>query len=77
MSKPFPPGIAKLRGQHREEVIARLLAMQAGDGGWKTDYKVGKAVGFANVETTCLALLALETLREGKLRILEIQPNHE
>ena len=51
--------------------------MQAGDGGWKTDYKVGKAVGFANVETTCLALLALETLREGKLRILEIQPNHE
>jgi hypothetical protein len=49
---------------HREEVIARLLAMQASDGGWKTDYKAGKPVGLTNVETTCLALLALETLRK-------------
>ena len=49
---------------HREEVIARLLAMQSTDGGWKTDYKEGKPVGLANVETTCLSLLALQTLRE-------------
>jgi hypothetical protein len=49
---------------HRDEVIARLLAMQTPEGGWKTDYKDGKAVGLANVETTCLSLLALRTLRE-------------
>jgi hypothetical protein len=49
---------------HRDEVIARLLSMQAPDGGWKTDYKDGKPVGLTNVETTCLALLALETLRQ-------------
>ena len=49
---------------HREEVIARLLAMQWTDGGWKTDYKDGKPVGLTNVETTCLSLLALETLRK-------------
>ncbi len=48
---------------HRDEVIARLLAMQSSDGGWKTDYKGGKPVGLANVETTCLSLLALRTLR--------------
>jgi len=34
--------------------------MQAQDGGWITDYKDGRPVGLANVETTCLALLALE-----------------
>ena len=49
---------------HRNEVIARLLSMQAPDGGWKTDYKDGKPVGLTNVETTCLSLLALETLRQ-------------
>ena len=49
---------------HRDEVIAHLLAVQANDGGWKTDYKDGKPVGLANVETTCLSLLALETLRK-------------
>ncbi len=47
---------------HRDEVIDRLLAMQSTDGGWKTDYKDGKPVGLANVETTCLSLLALQTL---------------
>jgi hypothetical protein len=45
---------------NRPEVIARLLAMQNSEGGWVTDYKVGKPVGLANVETTCLALLALK-----------------
>ena len=49
---------------HREEVVTRLLAMQAPEGGWKTDYKEGKPVGLANVETTCLSLLALQTLRK-------------
>jgi len=47
---------------HREEVIARLIAMQSTEGGWITDYQKGKPVGLANVETTCLSLLALETL---------------
>ena len=28
------------------------------------DYKDGKPVGLANVETTCLSLLAVQTLRE-------------
>jgi len=54
----------KISAPHRKEVIARLLAMQSTDGGWKTDYKEGKPVGLANVETTCLCLLALRSLRE-------------
>jgi hypothetical protein len=54
----------KIAAPHREEVISRLLAMQSTDGGWKTDYKDGKPVGLANVETTCLSLLALQSLRE-------------
>ncbi|HKI72518.1 MAG TPA: hypothetical protein VKA81_09090 [Verrucomicrobiae bacterium] len=49
---------------HRDNVVARLLAMQSTDGGWTTDYKEGKPVGLANVETTCLSLLALQTLRK-------------
>jgi hypothetical protein len=53
----------KISAPHREEIIARLLAMQSTDGGWRTDYKEGKPVGLTNVETTCLALLALRTLR--------------
>jgi hypothetical protein len=39
----------------------RLLKMQADSGGWITDYRPdGTPVGMANVETTCLAILALE-----------------
>ena len=53
----------KISAPHRDEVIARLLTMQSTEGGWRTDYKEGKAVGLANVETTCLSLLALRTLR--------------
>ena len=53
----------KVAAPHRDQVIARLLAMQSLDGGWKTDYKEGKPVGLANVETTCLSLIALQTLR--------------
>ena len=54
----------KITAPHRDEVIVRLLAMQSTDGGWKTDYKEGKPVGLANVETTCLSLLALQAVRE-------------
>ena len=35
-------------------------AQQSKEGGWITDYRNGDPVGLANVETTCLALLALE-----------------
>ena len=40
------------------------LAMQSSGGGWTTDYKEAKPVGLANVETTCLSLLALQILRK-------------
>jgi len=54
----------KIAAPHQDEVITRLLAMQSSDGGWITDYKDDKPVGLANVETTCLALLALHALRK-------------
>ena len=42
-------------------IIERLLAMQAEDGGWITDYDLErKPAGKANVETTCLAILGVE-----------------
>ncbi|HEY5912082.1 MAG TPA: hypothetical protein VJA21_15875 [Verrucomicrobiae bacterium] len=47
---------------HASEVVARLLAMQSPEGGWITDYRDDRPVGLANVETTCLSLLALQTL---------------
>ena len=49
---------------HRSEALKRLLSLQSPGGGWITDYKDGKPVGLANVETTCLSMLALKTLRE-------------
>lgn len=40
----------------------KLLKLQDKSGGWITDYDAtGKALGLANVETTCLVLMALET----------------
>ena len=43
-------------------IVERLLARHAKDGGWITDYdKNGKPVGVANVETTSLAILAVES----------------
>jgi hypothetical protein len=60
---------------HRDEVTARLLAMQSSDGGWKTDYKESKPVGLANVETTCLALLALEHVRTTTSKSEEQETN--
>jgi len=50
----------KLAPPHRREVLQQLLALQASDGGWKTDYNSTGPSGFCNVETTCLALLALK-----------------
>ena len=45
----------------RAKMMERLLAMQRQDGGFVTDYDAqGKPVGQANVETTSLAILALD-----------------
>jgi hypothetical protein len=45
----------------RQAIARQLLALQADDGGWITDYDARrKPLGRANVETTCLAILALE-----------------
>lgn len=53
LSQPGPPAAA---------VRQQLLALQNDAGGWITDYTPeGRPVGQANVETTCLALLALKT----------------
>ncbi len=47
----------------KEKIIERLLATQKKDGGFVTDYDAqGRPVGQANVETTSLAVLALEGL---------------
>jgi len=51
----------KMRPPAQEPILAALLAQQAEDGGWITDYDAeGKRVGLANVETTSLAVLAIE-----------------
>jgi len=43
-------------------LMAKLLALQDDSGGWITDYDaMGKKVGVANVETTCLAILGIES----------------
>ncbi|MFO1020908.1 MAG: hypothetical protein U0903_09460 [Planctomycetales bacterium] len=47
---------------HKQPVVERLLALQGPVGGWITDYDLqAKPVGLANVETTSLAILALQT----------------
>lgn len=52
----------KEQPQVLDAVLERLLVQQANDGGWITDYdQHGKSVGMANVETTSLAILAVET----------------
>lgn len=46
-----------------DTILERMLAQQAEDGGWITDYTInGKPVGKANVETTSLAILALDAI---------------
>lgn len=47
--------------EQKPAILEQLLAMQAQDGGWITDYdEKRKPVGLANVETTSLAIVALE-----------------
>jgi hypothetical protein len=47
------------------DIVDRLLAQQSTSGGWITDYRTdGKPVGMANVETTALAILALDTITQ-------------
>ncbi len=49
------------RPEANAAILERLLAQQAKDGGWITDDdRSGKPVGVANVETTSLAILAVE-----------------
>jgi len=48
-------------------VLARLLTLQDDSGGWVTNYDgTGKKIGDANVETTCLAILGIETFTGHK-----------
>jgi len=43
-------------------LLDRVLALQDDSGGWITDYDAtGKKIGLANVETTCLVILGIET----------------
>lgn len=45
-------------------IAERLLALQSDDGGWITDYDPsGRQIGKANVETTSLAILAVEAAK--------------
>jgi hypothetical protein len=49
------------------EIVERLLAVQQSDGGFVTDYTAqGRTVGMANVETTSLAVLALDGMTEPR-----------
>lgn len=51
-----------------EQIVAALLAQQADDGGWITDYNAqGERIGLANVETTSLAVLAIERWQAAAL----------
>lgn len=53
------------RSPAHEAILERLLAQQAKDGGWITDYDLkGQPVGLTNVETTSLAVLALDAVAE-------------
>jgi hypothetical protein len=48
-------------------IVDRLLRQQAECGGWITDYAAdGKPVGLANVETTSLAVLALDAIKSQR-----------
>ena len=45
-------------------LVERLLSLQDPSGGWITDYDAsGKKIGLANVETTCLSILAIEAMK--------------
>ena len=49
--------------ESRPAIVQRLLDFQGAEGGWITDFDESREpVGVANVETTCLAILGLESL---------------
>ena len=58
--------LAILAARHLDQpmlpaIRTRLLAAQATSGGWRTDYLPNNMmIGLANVETTCLAILAID-----------------
>jgi hypothetical protein len=66
-------------------IVEKLLAQQAEDGGWITDYDPnGRPKGKANVETTSLAILAMEAAakrlaakREGAVQIQILPHAHD
>ena len=46
----------------KNDILNRLASLQSNAGGWITDYDAdGKPRGLANVETTCLVILAAQT----------------
>jgi hypothetical protein len=56
----------KVRPAQQEALVGRLLKQQGESGGWVTDYdEKGRPLGRANVETTALAVLALDALAGG------------
>jgi hypothetical protein len=56
-------GKLKVVLEQKTAILEQLLALQAKDGGWVTDYDAArKPVGLTNVETTSLAIVALERL---------------
>jgi hypothetical protein len=67
----FKLALALIAGSRLDEqpaekgkILERLLAMQRDDGGFVTDFESkGKRVGEANVETTALAIMALDSWR--------------
>jgi hypothetical protein len=51
----------KVRSDQQAVLVGRLLKQQGEHGGWVTDYdEKGRPLGWANVETTSLAVLALD-----------------
>jgi hypothetical protein len=57
-----------LEAPHGPDALTRLLALQEPDGGWRTDFSAEAPLGLANVETTCLSLLALEAVGRARPR---------
>lgn len=55
-----------VKPQPQPAILERLLALQSKEGGWITDYdEQRKPLGMANVETTCLAILALDAVAKA------------
>jgi hypothetical protein len=53
----------KLHLDEQGALVGRLLKQQGEDGGWVTDYdEKGRHLGRANVETTALAVVALDAV---------------